>query len=261
LQALAGGVEDLSPSLPEGSDAATRSDLIASGKEADLTRPSEIVQTVADALAAVTSLLSMSDLTEERLGDEVVQNSSVLGHLLPVVDKRKTTPSLPWRQRRRNAVSALKCIAECFQKLLRTDAFSADTADECQFAVKEAEENHSKAALRIKTELLEDARVMMATIGSSHKMPGPGDKESDADIEDALGRLDINGKSEKETIVVFDEAGCIPAYELLGLSRLKRSIKALICVGDKHQLPPYASNSMGSGGRCEKVESLLDVVG
>jgi superfamily I DNA and/or RNA helicase len=42
---------------------------------------------------------------------------------------------------------------------------------------------------------------------------------------------------------VFDEAGCIPSYELLGLSRLGRCIDSLVCVGDKNQLPPYDPSS------------------
>lgn len=115
---------------------------------------------------------------------------------------------------------------------------------------------------------------MMSTIGSSHKFPIPGDEMSSDDLDDSLGRLDIHESNNagKETIVVFDEAGCIPAYELLGISRLKRSIKSLICVGDKHQLPPYAPDSMNnkrnSFGRrvgatpakkSDKVDSLLDV--
>jgi hypothetical protein len=48
-----------------------------------------------------------------------------------------------------------------------------------------------------------------------------------------------------QTIVVFDEAGCIPSYELLGLSMLGHSISSLVCVGDK-KLPPYDRSSTAS---------------
>lgn len=68
------------------------------------------------------------------------------------------------------------------------------------------------------------------------------------------------------------EAGCIPSYELLGLTRLGRPIKAIILVGDKHQLPPYdpmqgrrfgRGNSFGANrsrrnDRAEGMQSLLD---
>ena len=44
--------------------------------------------------------------------------------------------------------------------------------------------------------------------------------------------------------MIFDESGCLPSYELLGLSRLECNVDAIVVVGDKHQLPPYnpASN-------------------
>jgi len=85
---------------------------------------------------------------------------------------------------------------------------------------------------------------------------------------------DCESDPPKETICIFDESGCIPAYELFGLTRLGRPIKALLLVGDKHQLPPYdpkQGRSFGRGNsfsnatangqskRDEKMQSLLDV--
>jgi hypothetical protein len=52
-----------------------------------------------------------------------------------------------------------------------------------------------------------------------------------------------DGPQAKKTVVIFDEAGCIPMYEFLGLSRLGRLIVCLVCVGDKNQLPPYHPGS------------------
>ena len=58
--------------------------------------------------------------------------------------------------------------------------------------------------------------------------------------EDQFDELSLSdNEPAAKTVVIFDEAGCIPSYELLGLSRLGRDIEALIVVGDKHQLPPY----------------------
>lgn len=90
-------------------------------------------------------------------------------------------------------------------------------------------------------------------------------------MADIFGRLTLNGSDSgfpKDTICIFDESGCIPAYELLGLSRLGRTINALVLVGDKHQLPPYdpmqgnrdkKSGPTRNGQRgTKKILSLLD---
>ena len=129
----------------------------------------------------------------------------------------------------------------------------------------------------------------MSTIGSSHKLLAKDNRkckdncndDSDDDVNDnaarlaeILGRLSVREKTSrpsKETICIFDESGCIPAYEFLGLSRLDRSTKALMLVGDKHQLPPYdpmqsmnynRDKKHGSSGNKRdtrtKVLSLLD---
>jgi superfamily I DNA and/or RNA helicase len=101
---------------------------------------------------------------------------------------------------------------------------------------------------------------LLSTIGSSGRLPAGGAKSADTSnsISDAFGRMTVSGTQKKtttKTIVVFDEAGCIPSYELLGLSMLGHSISSLVCVGDKNQLPPYDPSSMVGGG----VQSLLDV--
>lgn len=281
LRALAAGIEALGPGLPQGYDSDTRSTLIASGHEADLTSPLEIIHTVSRALDKVGNLLEETNFTEEELTGVVVDNSSVLGRLVPFSNngnekKKSTVSTLPWSQRRVQALRALKSIKNCLEKVLRHD-FSVEKAKESTMALKQAEEDHNWALERIRREIVEDARVVMGTIGSSHKFPVPDDQETNDDddnIERALVRLNINqgAASGKETIVVFDEAGCIPAYELLGISRLKRNVKSLICVGDKHQLPPYAPDTMSDkrnffGRRAanspsknvSKVDSLLDV--
>ena len=183
--------------------------------------------------------------------------------------------SRTWGRRRPQILGALVSIRKCLESVIEIDTFSVEKAEEHSLNLRNAEEDHKRALGRIKTELLDDVRVMMGTIGSSHKIPIPVKYEADNieyeddNIEIQLDRLQISRDSGKETIVVFDEAGCIPSYELLGLSRLNRSIKALICVGDKHQLPPYAPSSMNkkrnpfnrwrAADQEQRVESLLDV--
>ena len=75
----------------------------------------------------------------------------------------------------------------------------------------------------------------MSTIGSSHKISTMKERE----LEDQMDLLSLEDSSAKETVVIFDEAGCIPSFELLGLSRLGRNIQSIVLVGDKNQLPPY----------------------
>lgn len=89
----------------------------------------------------------------------------------------------------------------------------------------------------------QEARVLMSTIGSFHKLKTV-DEVDNGGLTDVFNRMSIDSSrttiEKKPTIVVFDEAGCIPCFELLGLTRLGRNIEALICVGDKHQLAPYS---------------------
>ena len=84
LRHLAMAVEALDPSLPEGSDAYTRSSLIVGGNEADLTNPREIIQTLSRTLIALRFLETRSDFTEEELENVILSNSSILGKLIPV---------------------------------------------------------------------------------------------------------------------------------------------------------------------------------
>lgn len=274
LRHLAMAVEALDPSLPEGSDAYTRSSLIDSGNEADLTNPLEIIHTLSRTLIGLRSLETRSNFTEEELENVILSNSSILGKLIPVTtdagkkSMKLSSASSPWGRRRPQVLGALVSIRKCLESVSKSDKFSVEKAEECSLSLRSAEEDHKRALGRIEKELLNDARVMMGTIGSSHKIPIP-EKNEDDNIEITLDRLQISRDSGKETIVVFDEAGCIPSYELLGLSRMNRSIKALICVGDKHQLPPYAPNSMSNkrnpfnrrraADQEQRVESLLDV--
>ena len=259
-----------------GSDVCMRSSLISSGKEAELTSPLEIIKTLSGSVDSLKLLEAQPTFTEDDFDRTIISHSSILGHMLPVTvgdarnDSKWPITSLPWNRRRRELRAALSSIRTCLEGVRKSELFSLDKAQACCLDLRQTEEGHNRALSRIKTELLDDARVMMGTIGSSHKIPVLGQgTDGGTSLETKLGQLQIKGDSGSETIVVFDEAGCIPAYELLGLSRLNRTIKALICVGDKHQLPPYTPGSMNqkrnSFGRqpfpthAEKIESLLDV--
>jgi ATP-dependent exoDNAse (exonuclease V) alpha subunit len=136
---------------------------------------------------------------------------------------------------------------------------------------RHAEAEQTKQALeqRIKQELAMLSRLKMSTIGSSHKLFSMNERDNDNEggLAEAFGRLVIvnEEKNHEGVVVIFDESGCIPSFELLGLSRLACPISAILCVGDKKQLPPYNPGNdkrpkgRAFGGEETGLQSLLDV--
>jgi hypothetical protein len=242
LKALSKAIEDNEEFLPEGAEPWQ---LTESGSEAGLTKATEIVDTVADAHRAIQPLLekALPGLKESEVDDVCLSYSSILGKLLPVRsdDMRKEKS---WTIFRKEVRLALVHIRTCLESLLKSAVFSLNNAETLELAARQADESLNGAAQRLEGELASNARVLLSTIGSSHKLPVDGDdEEDDGGVLGLLSRLKISSSQMKKTIVVFDEAGCIPSYELLGLSRLGRSIDSLVCVGDKNQLPPYDPSS------------------
>ena len=144
--------------------------------------------------------------------------------------------------------------------------FDKSYAEKLVFEERMAQAAMKAAVQRVSEELEQGARVQMCTIGSSHLLIDEEDEE--------MNRENVG----RPTIVVYDEAGCIPSYELLGLKRLGRSIISLLAVGDKQQLPPYDPSSSqrsnqqgprrggpqrrgGSQQKNSKVSSILDASG
>lgn len=229
----------------------------------NLNRPSEIVASLFSAREAIRSLLQCVLLDEQSTKKVVLEHATLLTHLVPLKSSR----------------DALSIIDRCFSSLLSRSEFSQEKVTEEQHALRKAEESLRAAETRISVELVRDARVLLCTIGSSHKLPiAREDDDDESNLSAAFGRLSL--ATDRSTIVVFDEAGCIPDYEFLGLSRLGRDIQALVCVGDKHQLPPFSAAASkrtptprgggggfrrGGGGFRQssfsepKVTSLLDV--
>jgi hypothetical protein len=230
LKALAKAIEDQEAFLPEGAEPWQRRKLVESGVEAELTRATEIVGTVVDAHRAIQPLLekALPGLSEEEVDDACLSHSSILGKLLPTrtEDMRQERT---WNIFRKEVRLALVQIHTCLESLLKSSTFSLNNAEKLELAARQADESLQAAAQRLQGELVSDARVLLSTIGSSHKLPVDGDDEEDGDgVLGVFGRLKISESQMKKTIVVFDEAGCIPSYEL---------------VGDKNQLPPYDPNS------------------
>lgn len=189
--------------------------------------------------------------SEEGMTDLVVRHSFLLSRLIPIrTDKeREDKTSQPWDAK--EATKRLNYISEKLSRVLDLQIFNADNATHMYKEKASVDEAIVSLRKRLTSELPACARLHMSTIGSSHRLV-PKDEndhnvcdEDDDDVANIFGRLtlrDNNPSIHKDTICIFDESGCIPAYELLGLSRLGRSINALILVGDKHQLPPYDPN-------------------
>jgi hypothetical protein len=211
---------------------------------------------------------------ESTIDDLVVDFSSILGGLFPVRSE-KEKEDYRWASYKTEVHAALRYITASFQNLLDSDAFSLNKIEAAQLAVRKSQQDANEAKRRIEEDLMSFPRVHLSTIGSSHKLPV--EKEADEDDEDLAACLAAmklrDGPQAKKTVVIFDEAGCIPMYEFLGLSRLGRLIVCLVCVGDKNQLPPYDPGSSRNvfrrvaGGRnqqfiptmpAETVKSLLD---
>lgn len=255
LKTLVASIEALDNKLPSDSNVWEA----AKDIKKEFRRPAEIVASLTSAREAIRCLLQLVS-SDERSTEKVVRDhATLLKHLVPLNSSRKT----------------LGVVNDCFASLLSRSEFSEEKVMEERNAVRQAEESLRAAETRISEELVCDAHVLLCTIGSSHKLPlAKKDDDAESNLSAAFGLLSL--ATDKNTIVVFDEAGCIPDYELLGLSRLGRNIVALVCVGDKHQLPPFSAAASkrtptprgGAGGfrghrpssfSEPKVTSLLDV--
>jgi hypothetical protein len=297
LKALAETIASLDEVLPPGSDALNKSRLIENNPGPELTTPLVIIGAIklaADALHGISEgttgskgffLFKSAGPNEKDIEDVVLEHSAILSKLIPVrvpKDKEET----PWLRIRPQVLQGAKVIKIALESLLKNKLFDVSNAEKVFDDIARAAKSLDAAKKRVQQELLTDARVLMSTIGSSHKLPTLVDKSDDDDelsinpLTSAMNRLTVSSVGSKPTIVIFDEAGCIPSYEFLGLSRLGRSIEGLVCVGDKHQLPPYdpgssrlspnkriQSNRFGYQNRLqtrtiqteESISSLLDV--
>jgi len=244
----------------------------------ELTSPLSIISAVRAVVEDIIGLLDDRKkqdsryVHEDRTTDLIVRHTALLGRLIPIRpdNEKGTKTSPPWNAK--EATRRLQFILDHFTEALDVELFSEENARALYKEKTISDDAYKTLFERLKIELPKLARLHMSTIGSSHRLPVPGrNNESDDVLSDRLQNLFIYSDSEtgsdtpKETVVIFDESGCIPSYELLGLSRLGRAIKSLVLVGDQKQLPPYDS-IQGSRGRKnlrrgnlnEQLNSLLD---
>lgn len=264
--------------------AATRSDLIEKDKANDLSSPISIIDAVERAVLDISKLLNTTEeqkskyVSEESATDVIVRHSTLLGRLVYIRPDSNKKNSDPWDAREaREATKRLRYILDRFRDVMKLDMFKRTNAQELTNERKTVDEEYKLLHSRLEMELPAFSRLHMSTIGSSHRIVTTKPKLSDDDLASTFGQMSLEGTDEdivlsppKPTVCIFDESGCIPAYELLGLSRLERPIIALILVGDKHQLPPYdptQGRSFGRGNvpinvrskKVERLQSLLDV--
>jgi hypothetical protein len=231
-----------------------RSELIRNNKVDELSTPGTIVSLFLEAANnTYQTLATINGLQEEDVETVLVQYEALIGNIILIRDE-KSKKATPWSRIHDKILVSVQSIASCLQTLLQDDLFSNELATKLHEQVERAETHLKTTMARVQTKLVAGARVFLSTIGSYQKIP-------------------TNAKFPTPTIIVFDEAGSIPSFELLGLSRLKISIKALVCVGDKHQLPPYdpadssppsvpyntTNNLVELATPVVKMQSILDV--
>jgi len=215
----------------------------------DLSSPHCVIDAVVLATEDIKNLLERTAekgskyVFEQDVSNVIIRHSTLLGRLVYILtdSERHNKNSAPWDAK--EATKRLRYILDKFSKVLKLDIFSLDNAQSLYKEKAAVDEEYKVVHNRLKSLLPAIARLRMSTIGSSHRVFVREEKDSDDDLNQNFERIMLSDVDEvdppTETICIFDEAGCIPAYELLGLTRLRMPIKAVIIVGDKHQLPPY----------------------
>lgn len=255
--------------------------LLESGHEAGFQNSIEIINTLkyfSDDTSKLLKLGSRHTDAIKRLEEVVATHNVFLGKLIPLDEVKGTiTRHITNLAGKFDDVSA---IFHCLEKIFNLKEFSISEAETMQASIRKCQHDLEKSERRVHDTMISKARVLMSTIGSSHKLPvrvvedDANDNDSDLDsidVDSLAGKVDRVTLSEHKTIVIFDEAGCIPSYELVGLSRVTGNIEALVAVGDKHQLPPYNPNQNHTGKKNgsyhrrhrqaapKKIKSILDV--
>jgi hypothetical protein len=242
----------------------------------DLNRPSDIVSCV-KRVTEISQGLDWSTLEEAAFEKLVDEFQPLMGLIFSKrSDKeKKYNQHGRWIQLKQGIMKKYHGLLVCYTKALKDNLFNASSAQILLQNWQDAQNEMNILMEKLKNDLVYNARLKMCTIGSSHKLPKK-DRDEDQDDNIVLGfsKLSVrqNNREMQETLVIFDEAGCIPAHELLGLSRLNCIIKSLILVGDIHQLPPYDPGTGFTSGYGQKhqgkrfqkpvekkVQSLLSV--
>jgi hypothetical protein len=209
----------------------SRAQSIEAGIEAGFQSPVQIIYS----LQAFVESASLFLQRFKELEDLVLTHNSLLGELirLPDDDNDRVVRS----HQEKNNRKAVKVMKDSITVLLTRKTFSLTDAEELQRSIRGLEESLTHAQTRVSGEMNQNTRVRMSTIGSSHKIQIKENMDDDSDsLEEQFEKLTMK---DDKTVVIFDESGCIPAFELIGLTRLGITLDAIVAVGDAKQLPPY----------------------
>jgi hypothetical protein len=190
LSELSNAIEELRGHLPEGADPGCRSHPIRSGVEAGLTIASEIVVSIRDTRQAILDVFAegLSAIDESEVNDVVLAHFSIFGKLLPIRTKEDLSAT-SWKVYKRIVWSALQQILKCLEALLKLSLFSLETTEKRELSVRQAEESIKVATQRLEVELVSGARILLSTIGSSHKLPTE-DHNAEEDTRDLSAAFD-----------------------------------------------------------------------
>jgi len=229
-----------------------------SSNSEDLANPHRILHSVKRAIGEAERFMdSSSPITQKELDDFITSNSPLVQNLFPLDFVKK------------EAKQRMQDITRRFTRLLKLEDFNAKLHDEVRLQLVTAEQTRQATEVRVRQELSLGPRLKMSTIGSSHKLFKDPEDSTDADIiTERFSTLEISNKKSRTdngVVIIFDESGCIPSFELLGLNRLDCQISAILAVGDKNQLPPYdpsnasKKNKKSPSKEKRRLKSLLDV--
>lgn len=227
----------------------------------DLQRPTMVIDYITATLQHVeeTLVLGRDNFTEEIIDRLADITELITFFVLPkrTENERKKSPD-GWKTAQEVARTerSLTILQALLRDVLLDVLFSREPAQKVVSEALTMDIIVQECEVALTIEMIAKSRLHMCTIGSSHRLPCA----PDFDHEPELAAEDL-----RDTVVIFDEGGCIPSYELFGLSRLGCKIVSLIIVGDVHQLPPYCpgSGNWNNKGKTtkspEKLDSILDV--
>ncbi|KAG7340019.1 AAA domain containing protein [Nitzschia inconspicua] len=237
---------------------------IVSGTEAGFQSPLEIIHLLRSFLESTKDYLEK----QGKLADLIALENVFLKGLVNENDQGRV---------HRENKEVVRSLQNEFARLLQSDVFDLSKAEEMVRLLRDMEANIIAAEERVAVTMEQKARIKMSTIGSSHKLPTNCNEfleDEVFDVDDLAEAFQDTSISDNKTVLIFDEAGCIPAYELIGLTRLGQNFDAIVAVGDSKQLPPYNPSqnafkktfvrqysAFSEQTKRDPIKSILDVSG
>ena len=146
--------------------------LLESGHEAGLQNSIEIINTLkyfSDDTSKLLKLGSRHTDAIKRLVEVVATHNVFLGKLIPLDEvKGTTTRRITNLAGKFDDVSA---IFHCLENILNLKEFSISEAETMQASIRKCQHDLDKSEERVHNTMISKARVLMSTIGSSHKLP------------------------------------------------------------------------------------------